>query len=276
MNVVGKLASATRGALWLIRSGGLRDELRQVHRQEQRRRWLQSDDLRTFERRVYSQNGEDGILQEILRRVGVTNKIFVEFGVESGIECNCARLAIEEGWSGLFLEADETFFRQLHQRYRERSAVRCVPARVTSGNIESLLADAAIPREFDVLSIDIDGNDYWVWSAIESWRPRVVIIEYNAAFPPPRKWVMSENPEHRWDHTNYYGASLASLVALGRKKGYTLVATDSTGVNSFFVRDDLVSGDKFLDPALHYHYSPFNHPLCPNGHPPRNGPSVEI
>ncbi len=276
MSVMRSLASAAKGALWLVRAGGLRDQLQRLRRQEQRERWLQAGDLRAAERRVYSQNGEDGIIQEILGRVGVASEFFVEIGVESGLECNCARLALQEEWRGVFLEADDEHFAKLERRYRSHDGVRCVHATVTAANVESLLGAAAVPHELDVLSIDIDGNDYWVWTAVEGWRPRLVVIEYNAAHPPPRRWVMREDPAHRWDQTSYHGASLASLAALGRKKGYTLVATDSTGVNAFFVRDDLVTPDRFLDPVVQYHYSPLNSPFCPDGLPYRGGPFVEI
>ncbi|HYT88564.1 MAG TPA: FkbM family methyltransferase [Gemmataceae bacterium] len=276
MSVMRSLASAARGALWLVRAGGLREHLQRLLQQEQRRRWRAAGDLRAYERRVYSQNGEDGIIQEILARIGVLNAVFVEVGVESGRECNCARLVLEEQWRGVFCEADDGHFVALAERYRGRAGVRCVHATVASTNIEELLQANKVPRDFDVLSIDIDGNDYWVWAAVESWRPRLVVIEYNAAHEPTTKWVMRENPQHRWDQTSYYGASLASLVALGRKKGYTLVATDSTGVNAFFVRDELATPERFLDPVLHYHYSPLNSPMCPGGHPYRGGPFVEI
>jgi hypothetical protein len=276
MRVMRSLASAARGALWLLRAGGLREQLHRLVFRERRRRWLQAGDLRAYERRVFSQNGEDGIIQEILRRVGTREHLFVEIGAESGEECNCARLALEEGWRGLFLEADADHFQKLARRYAEWDAVHCAHATVTSANVEKLLWAAEVPEEFDVLSIDIDGNDYWVWAAVEGWRPRLVVIEYNAAHPPPARWVMREDPGHRWDGTAHFGASLASLAALGRRKGYTLVATDSTGVNAFFVRDDLAPPGRFLDPTVHYHYSPLDSPMCPEGLPPRAGPFVEI
>ncbi|MCC6417693.1 MAG: hypothetical protein IT429_05535 [Gemmataceae bacterium] len=270
------LVSAARGALWLVRAGGLRAEFQRVSAAVQRRRWLEANDLRGYERRVYSQNGEDGILQEIFRRIGTTCRYFVEIGVEDGRECNCARLALEEGWSGLFVEADARHFAGLVERYRDRREVRCFYAMATSASIEPLLRSQAVPPDLDLLSIDIDGNDYWVWAALENWRPRVVVIEYNAAHAPPQRWVMREDPDHRWDGTTYYGASLASLTALGRKKGYTLVATDSTGVNAFFVRNELVAPDQFLDPVVQYYYSPLDNPNCPGGLPHRAGPFVAI
>src|SRR5260370_27613128 len=142
--------------------------------------------------------------------------------------------------------------------------------------MEATLEAYNVPRNLDLLSIDIDGNDYWVWAAIQKWRPRLVVIEYNPTFPPHQKWVMKEDLNHRWDGTNYFGASLPSLAALGTKKGFTLVATDSCGINAFFVRDDFIAGDKFLDPVVHYHYSPLNHSFCQNGLPIKNGPFLEI
>jgi hypothetical protein len=152
--------------------------------------------------------------------------------------------------------------------------VRCARALVSSDTIEALLAQHQVPAELDLLSIDIDGNDYWVWEAIRGWRPRVVVIEYNASHDPSVRWVMLEDPSYRWNGTTYYGASLASLAALGRQKGYTLVGTNSTGVNAFFVRDDLVTPDRFLDPVVHYHYSPATHGPYPGGHPWGDGPAV--
>lgn len=225
--------------------------------------------LKAFERRAYSQNGEDGIIEEILRRIGVTRKYCVEFGVADGRECNCARLIRAEGWTGLFLEADPIQFSSLQREYRAFKRVLCVQQVISSANIEDIFARHSVPVDFDVLSIDIDSNDYWVWAAIHNWSPRLVVIEYNASYPPPRKWRMRENRNHTWDGSSHFGASLASLSALGRKKGYRLVATDSHGVNAFFVRDDLASPKHFLLRGAKYHYSPPRYgPYC-GGYPPR-------
>jgi hypothetical protein len=243
------------------------DERATVARREE---WRQAGDLRGFERKVYSQQGEDGIIEEIFRRIGTTTRFFVEFGVESGVECNCARLAKKDGWAGLFMEANPADFAKLVENYRGHPAVRCEETRVTAATVEALFAEFGVPAEFDLLSIDIDGNDYWVWQALTSYRPRVVVIEYNPFHLPPKKWVMREDPSFRWGKTTYFGASLAALDALGRRKGYTLVGTDSHGVNAFFARDDCLGGH-FLDPALHYHFTPFAYPPPPPG----DGPAVE-
>jgi hypothetical protein len=236
---------------------------------------LAPGDLRAFERRVYSQFGEDGIIEEILRRVGVKGRYFVECGVGLGKDGNCARLARDEGWQGLFVETDPEQMGELTRCLGNLPGVRCLRADVTPQTIEGLLSASGVPRDLDVLSIDLDGNDYWVWAAIEQWRPRVVVIEYNASHPPARRWVMKEDPGYRWNGTSYFGASLASLATLARRKGYTLVGTTSLGVNAFFVADELAA-ERFLDPAVHYHYSPPGYGPYQGGHPPGDGPYVEV
>jgi hypothetical protein len=257
-------------------TAGLAEIASNTCRQREQTRWLQTRDLRAYERRVRSPNGEDGIIQEILHRIGVEARYFVEIGVRSGIESNCARLVVEENWSGLFVEADQAKAQQLTEFYHSNWRVRCVRAMPTSRNIEDLLAECGVPFNLAVLSVSTHGNDYWLWNALTRWRPRLVVIEYNSHCPPCQKWVMQENLDHKWDGTSYYGASLASLTALGRKKGYSLVATDTSGTTSFFVREDLAIPDRFLDPAVHYHYSlPQVGPFL-GGNPLGSGPHVEI
>jgi hypothetical protein len=290
MNVWPRIKSKAGRLLWPLRATGLRwrvHELEQqltaleaalaglLNRSATRDRWLHAGDLRAFERRVYSQNGEDGIIEELLRRTGAPARYFVEFGAETGAECNCARLAVDFGWQGLFIEADDARFQDLAERYRSHANVQCLHARVISANVEELFAAAGVPHAFDLLSIDIDGNDYWVWNALRRWRPRVVVIEYNAAYPPPQKWVMRENPDHHWDGTDYHGASLASLAELGRSKGYLLVGTNATGVNAFFVAEELAAEAHFLDPVVCWHYSPPGFGLHGGGHPRGDGACAE-
>ncbi len=257
-------------------TAGLADIGSNACRQHEQTRWLQAQDLRAYERRAHSPNGEDGIIQEILHRIGVEARYFVEIGVKSGIESNCAHLVQEENWSGLFVESDHAKSQQLTEFYHLNWHVRCVRALVTSSNVEELLAECGVPFNMAVLSVSIHGNDYWLWSALNRWRPRLVVIEYNSHCPPSQKWVMQENPDHKWDGTSYYGASLASLTALGRKKGYTLVATESSGTTAFFVRDELAIPERFLDAVVQYHYSQHNLGPFLGGNPLGSGPHVEI
>ncbi len=195
--------------------------------------------LTRYEHRVFSQNGEDGVLAELLHRVGVVSRWFVEFGIESGIQGNCVFLADVMGWSGLFLEPNEDASNELRRRYAAIPAVRTQRAFVRPDNIEELLSQAGVPTEPDVLSIDVDGNDYWIWQALNAYTPRIVVIEYNSQWPLNARWVQPYDPERQWQGTDNYGASLGALRALGEDKGYRLVHTELTGVNAFFVRADL-------------------------------------
>lgn len=233
--------------------------------------------INEFESRTSSQNGEDGILAEILRRMRIGTGFFVEFGVQDGSVCNTARLAAN-GWSGVYIEADDADAAALAARHAANPRIVVVHGFVTAENICDIFARAGVPTEFDLLSIDIDGNDYWVWRALAAYKPRIVVIEYNAEHAPPERWVMQYDPAHRWDKTTYYGASLESYAALARSKGFSLVGTEKTGVNAFFVRDDCLraSGFRALTAAQGYHpvgYYGIHHEL---GHVRRDGPFESI
>lgn len=225
-----------------------------AYRAETAQRLADPPNLRNFEAKVFSQNGEDGSLREIFRRIGAGNRFCVEFGIEDGTE-NCTRRLIEQdGWSGVWLEGSEASVASARQRFAAYP-VRIENAFIDAGNIEALFAKAGVPAEPDLLVIDIDGNDYWVWQAIRAYSPRVVVMEYNASFGADTDWVLPYDPQHRWDFSNRYGASLRALARLGAEKGYALVGCDSCGVNAYFVRRDLL-GDHFSHvdggPAFHY------------------------
>jgi glycosyltransferase involved in cell wall biosynthesis len=226
--------------------------------------------LRGFELRGYSQNGEDGVLAEILRRVGAPTRCFVEFGVESGREGNCVYLADVAGWSGLFMEADERCYRLLARKYVAEPRVQTMKAMVSPDNIEELLAQAVVPPEPDVMSIDVDGQDYWIWEAIAAYRPRVVVIEYNSTLDPRRRLVQPPGAGP-WDGTEYFGASLGAIRSLGEEKGYRLVHTELAGSNAFLVPQELAK-ELFPDDQEvpmrglpNYFQSGYRHPEDPAG-----------
>jgi hypothetical protein len=244
---------------------GLVQRLRARVKAERRRRRFSA--LDGAEESFYSQNGEDGILRELLFRVGFEKRYFVEFGAGDGRENNTALLAQQYGWGGVYIEGDPSDAAALTMLYESNPAVRVLNERITRENIGKLFARAAIPAEFDLLSIDIDGNDYWVWSELQDYRSRVVVVEYNAAFVPPRRWVMAYNPEHRWDGTKYFGASLESYALLGRRLGYELVGTESRGVNAFFVRADLLSQAKVRPVTPAEAYRPLRYGVLRRSHP---------
>lgn len=214
--------------------------------------------LNRYEAQVFSQSGEDGILGEIFRRIGTANRFFVEFGTESGLENNTTCL-LNRGWSGAWIEGDPDAARAVRGTFRallDKGVLAFRNAKVTAENIEGLFGELGVPETFDLMSVDIDGNDYWVWRAVRRYRPRVVVIEYNATFPPDMKWVMKYDPDYVWPETTYFGASLKSMECLGREKGYRLVGCSYTGVNAFFVHEDLV-GEHFLEPfTAENHYEP--------------------
>jgi len=196
--------------------------------------------LTTSELKVFSQNGEDGVLAEIFRRIGTTNRWFVEFGIGTGIEGNSVFLADILGWSGAFIEGDERDFSGLARKYEGNELVTAVHAYLTPGNIAETFAAAQVPPEFDLLSIDIDGNDYWIWDALVApYSPRVVVIEYNGSLRPSSRIVHNYDTESSFPVTDAYGASLGAMRSLGRKKRYSFVHSELSGNNAFFVRDDL-------------------------------------
>jgi len=230
--------------------------------------------------KVYSQCDEDGIIQEIFRRIGNGNRVFVEFGVETGIECNSVKLLLE-GWRGLWLDGSEANVAQIRSRYDafcKNGRLVAIPSFTTAENINTLIQQGGITGEIDLLSIDIDNNDYWVWKAIEVVKPRVVVIEYNATLRPPFSGVVPYEPTKTWNGSNYFGASLEALVRLGRQKGYRLVGCSFNGANAFFVHEAF-AGHHFLDPpTAEEHYEPprYFFSLLGAGHRPQPGPYVLV
>lgn len=206
-----------------------------------------SDDLNAHEFRVFSQNGEDGVIQFLLSRVNIAHKRFVEFGVGDYSEANTRFLALHDRWSGLVIEGNS---RDVTRIKRDptfwRYDITVVSAFVTKENIDHLLADNGMTGEIGLLSIDIDGNDYWVFDAISVVRPAIVIIEYNHRFGPDRAVTVPYDPGFSRDRAHYshiyYGASLRALCLLADRKGYAFVGCESFGVNAFFVRRDLMTG----------------------------------
>lgn len=188
------------------------------------------DDIKKFEKRVFSQNGEDGILESIYQLIGTTNKYFVEFGVEDGKECNTRYLREKHGWYGLLMDMNYA-----NEQVKQEA--------VTAGNVETLFSKYKVPKDFDLLSIDIDSYDYWVWKAIKDYSPRVVVIEYNSGLENNRALAINPNPNtFSTYHEDFRGggANLIALYKLGKEKGYTLVGCESKGINAFFIRDELV------------------------------------
>jgi hypothetical protein len=190
--------------------------------------------LLEHKRDVYSQTGEDGIIEKILEVIPRNDKWCVEFGAWDGLFMTNTRHLIEsKGFSAVLIEADRTKFRDLQRNYSQRSNVIAINRFVgfnEDDNLDQILSTTPIPYEFDFLSIDIDGNDYHVWKSILKYRPKVVVIEFNPTIPTSIRFIQPADPSAN------QGASLLSLVELGKEKGYSLVSV--LPVNAFFVREE--------------------------------------
>lgn len=191
-----------------------------------------------YEYQVFSQNGEDGIIAEIFRRLGTRSRTFVELGVGDGLENNTAFL-LTQGWRGGWIEGDSAFLRQIGKEFHgmlETGQLRLVHAFVTAENVTSLVAQLGLHEEIDFLSIDLDRNTSHVWKALQKVRPRVVAVEYNATFPADAAWEVPYEAQRVWNQSAYFGASLKTMELIGRERGYLLVGCDFSGTNAFFVR----------------------------------------
>lgn len=221
-------------------------------------RYLGNKRLNRHEEKIFSQFGEDGIISEIFRRIGTATKFCVEFGVGTGLENNTTSL-ITQGWRAVWFEASADFARKCESELSNEiksGLLRIEPLMLTVDNVQDAFANANVPEEFDVLSIDIDGNDLWLWKALSQYNPRVVVIEYNSTYPPPIEWVMPYDPFYSSNTTSYHGASLVALENLGIEKGYSLVGCSFSGANAFFVRNDLIE-QHFEEPfTAKNHYEP--------------------
>ncbi|MCB1068342.1 MAG: hypothetical protein KDK56_09160 [Simkania sp.] len=183
-----------------------------------------------YEKKIFSQAGEDGVIEQIFNMIGISTKYYVEFGAIDGhAYSNTKYLREFKGWTGLLMDCDyEDLSINLHKHF------------ITAENINELFELHNVPYDLDLLSIDIDGIDFYVWHALdEKYRPRLVVIEYNPNFPPPLDYVIPYNPAHQWDHTRYFGASISALYKLGLQKKYTLVY--GRGGNLYFISDELVT-----------------------------------
>jgi hypothetical protein len=211
----------------------------------------------------WSQNYEDGMIAEIFRRIGTASKTFLEIGVGNGTENNTT-LLLSAGWKGWWIEGDAGCCNAINQKLQAMPGVmprlKVKQALVSPQNIGGLLKELDVPNEIDFFSLDIDLNTYHIWAALRAFRPRAVVVEYNASFPFDQEWIHPYQ-ETAWDHSQSFGASLKSFELLGARQGYKLVGCDITGINAFFVRDDLV-GTLFAGPfTSENHHEPARYSL---------------
>ena len=261
----------------VVRATAAADTVRLMHFELARDpRYADPKRLLAHAHQTFSQDGEDGMIAEICRRIGAPARRFVEIGVGNGLENNTTWL-LAQGWRGWWLDGDPTAISAIRSTFRKEIGGGILTIRqalVTAENIEALLRELQVPQDFDVLSLDVDRNTYWLWAAMSNYRPRIAVIEYNSSFPPGVDWKVEYRPEARWNGTSYFGASLTALEMLGRKMGYALIGCNFTGVNAFFVRQDLC-GDHFAQPfTAENHYELPRYGLSRRlGHPPGFGDS---
>lgn len=244
--------------------------------------------LEPFGYKVYSQNDEDGILEEIFSRLGVEKGTFCEIGVENGLECNSLYL-LHKGWRGAWIEGNGEQEAPIRDKFGDLMRVNRLSVAIgyaTPANHNEVLAQslAAIGLDvatLDLLSVDIDGMDIYLLETLEH-SPKVIVVEYNSKFPPPLSKKPVFNANHQWPGTDYMGSSLVALAEVAERKGYSLVATNITGANAFFVRTDLLDDrfDRSLTAADLY--NPPRYYLLPDyycvvaGHRPDFGPYTDL
>lgn len=213
-------------------------------------------DIQTTGFKVFSQFEEDGILLYLFSIIGEGSKTFIEIGANDGINSNCSNLAVHFGWSGLFFEGDPQLIKRGRKFYSRiptpwHPKPTFVQAIIKRENINELIRQNGLSGDMELLSIDIDGNDYWVWDAIEVVKPKVVVIETHTEFGT-NNIVVPYDPNYMFPgkHPVYHGASVIAMNKLAEKKGYRLVAASDLGINQIFLRNDLATDEiPTIDPA---------------------------
>lgn len=225
---------------------------------------------RDHEFKVYSQWGEDGIIDHLVNRIPIVNRSFVEFGVENYTEANTLFLLKHRYWQGLVIDGSIDNINTIRKSAEYwRYDLRAEVAFITRDNINDIIVCNGLQGEIGLLSIDIDGNDYWIWESIHCVNPGIVVTEYNSLFGPSATLSIPYRPDFvrsEADRSNmYYGASIAALNFLAEAKGYSLVAGNSAGNNAFFVRNDLLGSLAKLTPQDAYIQAAFREAHTPRG-----------
>ena len=193
------------------------------------------DFLLSYAKDVTSQHGEDGMIEHIFEVIGEESKWCVELGALNGKhDSNVWRLLKEKGWSGVLIEADPTYYEKLVAEYSDVPSATCIKAFVSfegETSLDALFATTKMPTTFDLLSLDIDGNEYHLWDSLVKYTPRVVVIEFNPSIPNDVSFIQPR------DMSVFQGASARAFVELAKERGYELVGSNVT--NAFFVRKEL-------------------------------------
>lgn len=210
--------------------------------------------LADFEFKIFSQWGEDGIIQYLTRHVPLANRTFIEFGVEDFSESNCRFLLMKDNWQGFVIDGSDANMARLRasQMYwKHRLTARA--AFIDRDNVVSLLDESGFDRDLGILSVDVDGVDYHLLERLSAWQPRIVIVEYNSAFGSTRAVTVPYDASfvRSKAHSSnlYWGASLPAFQHLLHARGYALVGVNGVGSNAFFVRRELL-GDRIREVGM--------------------------
>ncbi len=198
---------------------------------------------------MFSQWGDDGIIQYLIEKISIPNKTFIEFGVENYTESNTRFLLVNNNWTGFVLDGSKENINYIKNEIISWSnELYAEAAFITAENINELLNIPPFDPEIGILSIDVDGNDYWIWKAIDCIKPVIVIVEYNSLFGKNTTWTIPYDPkfvrEEKYSSILYFGASLKSLAILAEQKGYAFIGSNSSGNNAYFIRKDKIGNFK--------------------------------
>ncbi len=222
---------------------------------------MQRTDIRQIsdaEFQVFSQFGDDGIIQHIINKIDFPNHTFIEFGVENYRQSNTRFLLLNNDWAGFVIDGSDENIQYIKKDMISWACeLHAATAFITSENINSLLTIPGFDSEIGILSIDIDGNDYWVWKAIDVINPVMVIVEYNSVFGKNTKWTIPYDASFQRSNKLYFGASLGAFCDLAEAKGYSFVGSNSKGLNAYFLRNDKMGTFKKMSTQEGYVESKF-------------------
>ena len=202
--------------------------------------------LSDYEWKIFSQWGEDGIIDFLVSEVSIVNKTFIEFGVENFSESNCRYLLMKSDWNGFVMDSSQKNIKKLKNSYYFwKYDLQTFVAFININNINELLIKSGFDRDLGILSIDIDGNDYHILNKIDCFDPRIIICEFNPLFGNDRKITVPYDPKFyrtKKHYSNlYWGASINALRSLLTKQDYTLVGTGMQGGNAYFIKNSLMT-----------------------------------
>lgn len=253
-NVLNEVVTANKEEILLTMGKVLENQFKQID---------QIKNLKDIEFKIFSQWGDDGIINWIFNKIpGSENPVFIEFGVQHYTESNTRYLLKSQNWKGIVLDGNADYINYIkNDPIYWMHDLTAANQFITRNNINELLIKYSDGMEVDLLSIDIDGNDYWIFKEINSIRPKVIICEYNGIFgknalvTTPYKEDFYRTAEH---YSNlYFGASISALIELAKSKNYIFIGTNSNGNNAYFIRDDvqnfilpLIKEIKIFDPKF--------------------------